>query len=184
MIITAGLEEQTAKRRVNETFFFGLLAGVLFGVFFVSYPSLILRFENTLSNSSSFYSLAILTSFISFLVNPCLIFVIYYSWGTRRIVPYFRENYRRITILLFLGAASGYGITYFGWIFAHGALAIFATYSLGSLLQTALAFAEEFIVGGINLTLIGFAAIGLAYFRNYKNTAVALEPVQKGIPSL
>ena len=170
-----------AEKRVNEMFLAGLLSGAIVGVNL----ALFIEFDRFLlgppPNFGFFFS-NLIVSLTNFLVNPCLTFAIFHLWGSKRVSLYFRDNYLRIVLLLFLGSAIGYTVTYFALLFAMGATGTFPT--LLSLIVWSLANLLQIVGIGLGIAFVGFTALGISYFRRSKKIVIAEEnTVQSGTGS-
>jgi hypothetical protein len=157
---THEVKPQGARFHSYEVFLAGFIASAILAFFFGYIVTLLYRFSGV-----RLYSFDI-NSFVIILVNPGPVFLVLYFWGKRRVVPYFREKYRHISVLLFSGSAVGYGVTEQVFLFALGATAVFPTFL--SIVFTVLGFILSAVANAFTVTFVGLAALTIAYFRHAK----------------
>ena len=104
--------------------------------------------------------------FVSFLLAPCLVFVIIYGWGRSRITAHFRENYSTLILLLFFGSMVGFIFAYFPLILYAGDT--INVPNLPSLVVGIFQFAQSIVSLSVSLVLTGFAALAIGLFQKRK----------------
>lgn len=148
----------TAGGNANEA----LLVGILMAAMIAALEIGLSRLPMLLNPSGESFALTLEVP--NFIVNPCLIFAIFYFWSRRRLIAQFRSKYRRIIVLLFVGSTIGYGVYYFVLLFVLGANAAFPTFA--SFVFWMFSVLLSIIGAGLSLAFVGFTVVALAHLRN------------------
>lgn len=110
------------------------------------------------SQSGSSTDILTLTSYLAFLISPCLFFVILYLYG-KRMARHFSDSYLKVIPLLFLGSALGVGVYFVFLLFNSGGPAILnGTFWI--------AFSYSLVSESVRGVFVGFTALGLSYLRD------------------
>lgn len=149
--------------RWTEVFLVGFFCAVVLAIVVEPFAGFGLRYFGPTINNTYFYTDAsYFPVFPVILVNPCLIFLIMYFWGAKRMVPYFRSHCLKIGATLFLGAVLGFEITQQLLVEST-----FVTDLLGLL------YLSRFSILGaatysFMVAFVGLGALSIAYFRRMK----------------
>ena len=157
------------KDHVREIFFVGLLVGAIYAFDeVISLFVLPLLYNSNVSQIWISYVNYLVLPFVSFILAPCLLFVIIYIWAKQRLTTNFRENYSTLILFLFFGSMTGFIFTYFPLVFVAGDT--FNIPNLPSLVVGVFQYVQSIISMSVSVVLTGFAALTISYFKSERRS--------------
>ncbi len=136
----------------------GIAFGALPNLFEFEFQLKVVPHLLNVGDVTSLQTISLIEGILTFLISPCLFFVVLYLYGRGR-APSFRENYLGAIVTLFLGSALGYAIYTFTLLPLFGGEVGALNYLFW------LEFAFGLVSGGLQSVLAGVAALGVSYLR-------------------